>query len=471
MTQLTQTSKNLSGFYIGVGCPGCGSELKLESEFFVISCDHCGSVLRVTQPEIPPAYLVSAKISKREARFSIDRHLKENDLPLTGSDLQFKYLYYPYWKVDAIMLKVRNRIETREYGYDEDGNPQDVSEVEKTDVSLTPYSTTLPAGADFDGIPNGIGVRTSYLKLVPFSRANTQDGFDPLPVVKPWSEAWQELLVRVNGLAQLDEAAFGKNRTELYRPVASLVYFPCIVVESYAGGDFNRFVVDAVTGRLLDHVDQLKYSDDVSPMEPPQMEFGQLSVDFHRCPNCADDLPPEQSILYICNNCHQIVSLERPAENVGSISVTVAEGSATDQLFPFWSLQMAPEVHGRLQRLFGGLFRSDRLVIPAFRTGNFEAMFRLARRMSTALPKIELTPVESFDHRCRPLSIGLAEARMLAGIITYRAELARLAGTLAQKSDLEVVGADLFYAPFHPESYFYVDSVMGAVTFEKKLIG
>ena len=47
----------------------------------------------------------------------------------------------------------------------------------------------------------------------------------------------------------------------------------------------------------------------------------------------------------------------------------------------------------------------------------------------------------------------------------------RLAGTLAQKSDLEVVSADLFYAPFHPESYFYVDSVMGAVTFEKNLIG
>jgi len=60
---------------------------------------------------------------------------------------------------------------------------------------------------------------------------------------------------------------------------------------------------------------------------------------------------------------------------------------------------------------------------------------------------------------------------MLAGIITYRAELDRLTGTLAQKSDLEVVGADLFYAPFHPESYFYVDSVMGAVTFEKNLIG
>ncbi len=77
MTHLTQTSKNQSGFYIGVGCPGCGGELALESEFFVISCDHCGSVLRVTLPEIPPAYMVAAKVSKREARFGIDEPVVE----------------------------------------------------------------------------------------------------------------------------------------------------------------------------------------------------------------------------------------------------------------------------------------------------------------------------------------------------------------------------------------------------------
>jgi hypothetical protein len=124
-----------------------------------------------------------------------------------------------------------------------------------------------------------------------------------------------------------------------------------------------------------------------------------------------------------------------------------------------------------LPRRFGGLLRSDRLVVPAFRTGNFAAMFRLAKRMSTALPRLRLTAVESFDRRCRPVNLGLAEARLLAGIITYRAELDRLAGTLAQHSEVQVTGADLMFAPFHPESYFYVDSIMGAVTFEKNLVG
>lgn len=470
MTQLTQTSKNQTGFYIGVGCPGCGGELKLEEGFFVIACGHCGSVLRVTMPEQPPAYLVSARVSEREARFTIDRYLKENGLPLTDSGLQFKRIYYPYWKVDAVLLKVRNRIETREHGCDEDGRAEYVTEKEKTDISLTPYSTTLPAGAEFDGMPVGLGVRTSYLKLMPFSRANTQDGFEPLQVVNSWSVTAEKLLSRINSLAHLDEAAFGKNRTELFRPVASLVYFPYLVAESYSGGEFSRFVVDGVTGRMMDHVDRSEYSDESAPVDSEQIEFGQLGVDFHRCPNCGEDLPATQSIMYVCANCHQLISLEPSDKNIGAVLMTVPAGSETDGLFPFWSLTMTPDVQTRLQRLFGGLFRSERLVLPAFRIGNFEAMFRLAKRMSAALPRIETEPVDSFDQRCQPVTLSLAEAKMFAGIITYRAELDRLIGTLAQKCDLEVTSADLLYAPFHPESYFYVDSVMGAVTFEKSLI-
>jgi DNA-directed RNA polymerase subunit RPC12/RpoP len=471
MTQLNQTSKNQSGFYIGVGCPGCGGELKLEEGFFVVACGHCGSVLRVTMPEIPPAYLVSAKVTEREARFTIDRYLKENSLPLTDSGLQFKRIYYPYWKVDAVLLKVRNRIETREHGCDENGQTEYVTEKEKTDISLTPYATTLPAGAEFDGMPFGIGMRTSYLKLVPFSRVNTQDGYEPLPVVKSWPVTAEKLLSRINNLAHLDAAAFGKNRTELFRPVASLIYFPFLVAESYAGGGFSRFVVDAVTGRMLDHVDRFEYSDECDPVDCEQIKYGQLGVDFHRCLNCGEDLPATQSILYVCANCHQLISLEQSDNNIRGVLMTVPAGSETDGLFPFWSLTMTPDVQARLQRLFGGLFRSERLVLPAFRIGNFEAMFRLSKRMSSALPRIETAPVDSFDHRCQPVTLSLAEAKMFAGIITYRAELDRMVGALAQKCDLEVTSADLLYAPFHPESYFYVDSVMGAVTFEKSLIG
>ncbi len=470
MAQLTQTSKNKSGFYIGVGCPGCGGELELEDQFFVIECNHCGSVLRVTMPEIPPAYLVSAKVTQREARFAVDRFLKENNLPLTDSSTACKQFYYPYWKVDAVLLKVRNRIEIREYGCDENGQTEYVSENEKTDISLTPFSTTIPAGAEVDGVPVAIGMRADYMKLVPFSRATTQDGFDALPVVKSWPDTCVALLKRVNSLGKLDEAAFGKNRTELFRPVASLVYFPFIVAESYSGGRFNRFVVDAVTGRMLEHVDLSEYTDESTSPEPVQMEFGQLGVDLHRCPNCGDDLPASRSVIYVCDNCLQLISLEPSGVDITSISITEPNGNDNDRLFPFWALTLPETELKRLQRLFGGIFRSDRLVLPAFRIGNFEAMYRLSKRMSAALPQLTTAPVDSFDQRCQAVTLTLQECRMLAGIITYRAELARMAGTAATPADIELVRAELIYAPFHPESYFYVDSLMGAVTFEKTLI-
>ncbi|MFQ5584640.1 MAG: hypothetical protein ACE5GL_09420, partial [Calditrichia bacterium] len=93
MTAKTRNRK--SGFFIGVTCPDCGGELELEENFFVTRCCHCDSVHRIVMPDIPMVYLIPAKISKREARFSIDRYLKKKSLPLTSSNFQLKRLYYP----------------------------------------------------------------------------------------------------------------------------------------------------------------------------------------------------------------------------------------------------------------------------------------------------------------------------------------------------------------------------------------
>jgi len=70
-------------------------------------------------PETPPAYLAPAKVSRREMRFKIDRYLKKRGLPLSDSTIDVKRLYYPYWKIDAILLKLRNRIEEREVTVDD----------------------------------------------------------------------------------------------------------------------------------------------------------------------------------------------------------------------------------------------------------------------------------------------------------------------------------------------------------------
>jgi len=64
-------------------------------------------------PDTPAAFMAQSGVADHEIRFHIDRYLKQNDLPLTGSTLQVKRLYYPYWKVDATVLKLRNKTEVK----------------------------------------------------------------------------------------------------------------------------------------------------------------------------------------------------------------------------------------------------------------------------------------------------------------------------------------------------------------------
>ena len=100
------------GFYIAASCPACGAELELESDFLTTSCSSCGSVLRILTPTLPPAYVVKAKIViDKDVRFHIDRHLKGNAEPLTDSLDDVRKFYFPYWKIDAILLRLRHRKE------------------------------------------------------------------------------------------------------------------------------------------------------------------------------------------------------------------------------------------------------------------------------------------------------------------------------------------------------------------------
>ena len=468
MATKTANRKNASGFSIGVGCPGCGGDLWLDTDFFVMTCEHCSSTLRVMMPEIPPAYLASARITPREARFQIDRFLRSHNMPLTGSRLHFKHLYYPYWKIDAVMLKVRNRSESFDIEVEDDPYSDISHEKQKTDISLIPYMTTCRAGIDFEGVPDSIGMRAGYIKLLPYTVANTQEDYDSLEVLKTWPAALDDVRKKINSLNNMEVAAFGSNLTELYRPVASLVYFPYLIVESYTGNDYSRFVVDGVTGRLLNHIEQLSPPDISSEAVAPQLEFGELGIEFHRCPNCGEDLPSEQSLIYICENCQQFINLE--ANSIPLNVIRTAEGGTDDRLMPFWSLRMPEEEADKLKMLFGGIYRSDRLVIPAFRTTNFEAVFRLSKRMSAAMPQIPTQVAEAFDARYAPVNLSLAEARVLANIAVYRAELGRLAGSRGEMPEFTPTEVELVFAPFHLEHYFYVDSVLESVTFEKNLI-
>jgi len=441
----------------------------MQADFFVLECSHCGSSLRIKMPEIPPAYLIQSGKDKRELRFQIDRYLKKKKMPLTGSQLDIKALYVPYWKIDAVVLKVRNKIVEHLIQAESEYTDEIVREQKMTDVQLTPFCATSAACEINIDIPVTIGMRSEYIKMVPFSRENFEEDFVCLPATYTWDQALEKTYRTIDAVDGISTADFGKNRTELFHPVGSVVYFPYFYIESAYRDESRLFLLDGVSGRVIKYKGSENYDQALFDSENTETEFGRLDVEFHRCLNCGVDLPGQQSYLYICGNCQELSLMEKSSFNMNQINVALSEDHKADQMFPFWSMRLSEEDRKRIQPLFGGIYRSDRLVIPAFKAANFEAMFRLAKRMSSAVAQLDLTPVEMPDGRFRPVNQSLSDALTLAEVIIYREKIGRDTKHIKHTTDFQPIDVSLFYAPFHKQSYFYVDSILGAVTFEKNM--
>ncbi len=471
------TRNKKGGFYIGISCPGCGGELEIQSDFFILGCTHCDSSLRIIMPGTPPAYMIESNKTKRAIRYQIDRYLKKNSLPLTASQIDIKPIYAPYWKIDAVVLKVRNTtIERTRYGDDYNnyagyGGHEKVTtyEQKKTDIRLVPFNTTQIALDTASCFPHSLGLRTEYIKMNPFSRDNIDDEFFCLPATKEWSQVINDLDNNVSSVNELSTADFGINKTEIFHPVGSIVYFPYFIVDSPHGGETRQFYVDGVSGRVLKYSTESLYNDS-HKSDLPGIEFGELRIEFHRCPNCGIDLPGEQSFVYICNNCQELVLLEKYPFVENQIYSAESINNPADRMFPFWSMKLSGDDQGKIRRMFGGIYNSDRLVLPGFKLPNFESMYRLSKRMSAAVAKIDLAAVEKLDRRFMPVNLSLTEALTLAEVMIYRDSVGKGMRHSFGESEFFPTEASLFYAPFHPESYFYVDSVLGAVTFEKNLV-
>ncbi len=472
-------SKAKRGFYIAVGCPNCGGRLELEENFFVLTCHHCDSVLRIRMPDIPPAYFVKKRVTKREVRFNIDRYLKENNQPLTGSDILYKQVYYPYWKIDAIILKTRNRIEEIEeeiisnssYGpYSRYGASSNRTiKSKRTDISLAPYSVTVQAGSAHAGVPATLGMRTEYLKVEPFAQESIDSDFEVLPITMSLIEARRRLEKSVQNVGRIETADFGRNRTEVFRPIGSIVYFPFYIVESYGGGSLRRWVVDGVSGRVVIIQDNHLQNTPEETAEPVIPEFGQLTIEEHRCGNCGEDLPEKQSYIYICKNCSQLIVVEPHPLFLPKLEVTAVPGAPSDKMIPFWRLTLSGNTLQELGTALGNSAPVNTLVIPAFRLRKFESVYKLARRITPAIAQIDMEELFEPDDRFEPVEIGPTEALIMAEVVAAREKMTVSSSLTIKGFADDIKELSIFYVPFHPEHYFYVDSILGAITFEKSL--
>lgn len=462
-------SRSKSGFFIAMSCPGCGGELHLEDNFFVLRCEHCDSVHRVSTPESPGAYIVPPRIDSAKARFAADRYLKEKNLPLTENDTQIKKIYYPYWKIDAVMLRLRKskmKVVVREGEQYHDDLTHDKI---MTDLNLSPYSTSISAGIKFDGIPATLGMRTEYIKLFAYASDKIEKDFYPYPVTKSWEEMRTNLYQHLSAIGSVDVNEFGENKTELFAPKAALVYFPFYILEDFNPSGYNRLVVDAVSGRLLNRVTEVDFDNSSVDENIPSITFGELKVEPHRCWNCGEDLPAEQSYLYICRNCEAVNSIENsglPQPKIFSVSST---DTNTDFYLPFWKMAIPEDLQPLLRPIFGGIYNSDTVLMPAFKAGNFDALYRLTKRVSAAYPKFNQSEIAKTDPRFVSVNLNIAEAVMYTDIFVRRDGLSKNSHKAVDFS-FQPQSADLVYIPFHRENYFLVDSVINAITVEKRII-
>jgi hypothetical protein len=458
------------GFYISASCPACGAELELESDFLTTSCSSCCSVLRILTPATPPAYVVGAKVFDKDVRFHIDRHLKGNAEPLTDSLDSVHKFYFPYWKIDAILLRLRHRKETR-INYDEETNTETTTDQKKVETMLSPYDVTIAAGGLSEIIPYSLGERTEYVKTMPYSEEHLQPGFELLRIETSWQDAITNANRAVEQLNHLSADEFGLNISMLLRPVLSLINFPYFLAEANVKGKQRSFVLDGLTGRVVYNCTD-GISEKLLIADPRQSaELGRLGVVLHRCSNCGEQLPDARSYVYICRNCQQLTVLEDCPGLKRRILSVHASANADDQYFPFWMFRLPAEQMNDFRIRFGGSENAGAICIPAFRIKNYEAMYRLTRRISGAVSKLPMFESQELKENYLPATVGIVEAGALAHVALMREVVGKAEALPRTLADLQFEEVSLFYAPFHPESYFLVDSCLGAVTFEKSLAG
>ncbi len=475
-----------AGYFIGVTCPGCGGGLELQSDFRTIECEHCSSVLRISAPtDQPLAYYIKPSHDKRAVRFQVDRYLKKNHRKLTGSQYKLERLFFPYWKMDGITLKIRTERGKLHQASDQNiltaqidyaglfqfgralgktlTSTPAVTE-DKINVKLGRHSSTISAGTILPGLPHSLGMRAEYIKLYPLADEEINKKFTYLPISLDWAEVSEILNKSIGMRAALFDANGPGGRDRVFGLKGSIIYFPYFILQMADRDEQSRFVIDALSGRIV-HVGSPTESDQSADNRLGSEEsvtglagmsgFGKLDISLHRCSNCGENLPALASFINICHNCQRVNLVG--ASDLFSGEVKVAgDGNQDDPLFPFWTI--------------ADRTTNETILIPAFEISNFEVMRRLARKVSAVVPEISCVNLTNNNDQLQAVTVDPEKAVQLAEIMRYCQKAVSDKPDLASPGKLIPEMMSLIYLPFHLRNYFYVDSINGSITFEKSAV-
>jgi hypothetical protein len=75
------------------------------------------------------------------------------------------------------------------------------------------------------------------------------------------------------------------------------------------------------------------------------------------------------------------------------------------------------------------------------------------------------------DGRFKAVDVLPSQAVVLANVVFYRYALEKNNSIPKEQLAIDLNSAQLCYIPFEPENYFFTDSVLKSITFEKSLAG
>ena len=460
MTTITHSAKAAlsAGYRIAGSCPGCGADVELDDDYLVTSCMHCGSALRILMPEGPPVYYVPSNASHTEARFRLDRYLRENDQTLTSSSVRFSTRWIPYWEIDGFTLKVRNKltieIESEPTIHNQESDP---IEVRRRELTLQPFSISLLSSEESSGAPASLGFRIGQLSLRPLESDNDSVISRCQRVDCTESEAISRAHSSARSISNIADAPFGHNETFLFHPRLSLIYFP--LIEATLGDQGDRESVAYIDGVTLHihGVGEREKRPDVALSAPHS--GGEIKIEAHRCRNCGEDFPHTKTYAHICQNCGWHYISAAISANGRILVVGSPEGKA---MIPFWKLSAES----------GGAGKSP-MYIPAFGGQRFEQVYRVSRRATHVIPKFSGETDATTGLKTYPATVGPDTAAAIAEAVIYRAKHENTMGeyeNLPVPEDFTPVRADLVYIPFGISDYFYVDAIAGDLSIERALL-
>ena len=348
-----------------------------------------------------------------------DRYLKKQGLSLTGTILEARVYYLPFYRFRGVSLNFTNRkalVSTIKY--------QELAEATAVDkkpkLKAKDFDVTIPA---FDSGVFGLsslGIRPKAVPLYCFRREEIPEGTVLVnSEITPTQAEDKALKMRDSNMLLYDKQE--ADISAMIGERVSAIYFPIWALTYDTDGQRKTVFVDALAKRGYNQIegdfeyDQNEALDGNSHFVMPTR---------HQCPNCGADLKDDSfSLFYPCYNCDRSYMLG-PSGDYMQVKVKCADSNL---VAPFWrfSLDIKADIplktvadFSRILTAEIALLRKEKrenqfyLYSPAFKSRDAKSWFKNAYSMLVTQPHDELS--EKLPRSYLPFTIDEGEAREMA---------------------------------------------------------